>query len=117
MLNWFLIATLVMLPLQTALAIDQSCQEHEQVSQQPVGHHAHTGHETDHDETVGSDNCCCCESTMTCNADCGVGISASIIMQNALTVPVLNQPSFRTRVVNNLVFRELVPPTRPPAYL
>jgi hypothetical protein len=120
MLNWILITMLVMLPLRTVLAIDQSCQMHDQASQQPAEHHMHTGHimpETDQDDTVASDNCCCCDSSMSCNFDCGIGMSASVIMQHALTVPVLNKSSFRTQVVNNLVFRELIPLTRPPAYL
>ena len=120
MLNWLLITMLVMSPLQTAQAIDQSCHMDEQVSDQPAEHHAHAGHampETDNDETAVSGNCCCCDNAMSCNADCGIGMSAPVIMQHALTVPVLNTSSFRTRVVHNLVFRELIPPTRPPAYL
>lgn len=120
MLNWILITLLVMLPMRAVLAIDQSCQMHELGSQQSMGHHMHSGHtmpETDHDDAVASDDCCCCESTVSCSYDCGMGTSASVIMQHALTVPVLNKSSFRTQVVDNLVFRELVPLSRPPAYL
>jgi len=120
-LNWILITMMVMLPLRAVLAIDQSsCQMHGESAQQFKGHHMHLRHmmsEAVQTDVADSHDCCCCESSVSCYYDCGIGMSASFIMQHAMTVPVLNKASFRTHVENNLVFRELIPPTRPPAKL
>jgi len=126
MFNWVLVTMMVMLPLRAVLAIDQSsCQMHDETdqhssAQQSTVHHKHLGHmmfDADQNDVADSHNCCCCDNSASCNYDCGIGMNASIIMQQGMTVPVLNKASLRTHVENNLVFRELIPLTRPPAYL
>jgi len=60
---------------------------------------------------------CCSDLSMNCYSDCGIGMSVSIIMQSAITFPVQNETVFRTHVNNDLVFRDIAPPIRPPASL
>ena len=121
MLIGLLIATMVILPLRAAVAIDQSdCEMHDQVQQTMVDHSMHGMHQVD--ESVRFDveemqACCCCDTAIQCSTDCGAGMSVSYSLQSAVTVPALNASVLRTHVVNNLVFRDIPPPVRPPAYL
>lgn len=117
-LNWLLITLMVMLPFRFVWAdVESSCHMHDQPSEQTVGHHLHHSADVDQFDVVDLDDCCCCESGMYCSTDCGVSLSAGVILPSALIVPFINASSIRTKIVNDLVFREHIPPTRPPAYL
>jgi hypothetical protein len=112
---------MVVLPLRSLQAVEQSnCQEQDQAS-----HHA-AEHHWDHErwmpaevqhESAAADICCCCESSISCFSDCGMSVNTSIIMQHVLAVAISDKSSIRTQVENSLLFRELTPPIRPPAYL
>ena len=117
-----LVITLIaVMPLRAVMALGQSdCQMHDLSPQQAAAHHVHADHavlDKDQHSVVTVDDCCCCDSSMSCNSDCGVGVLAAAIMHTPFTVPAINKSSFRTRFENTLVFRELIPLTRPPAYL
>ena len=111
---------MVMLPLRGVIALDRStCEMHNEASQEVVDHRLHARHlmnEGVQMDANESQNCCSDLST-NCHNDCGIGTSVSFIMQSAITVPAQNATAFRTHVNNNLVFRDLAPPTRPPASL
>ena len=109
---------MVMLPLRSVLAFDQTtCQMQGEASQEMVDHSMHMMFEVAQVDTNEIHNCCS-DSGMTCsNNDCGMGMSVSFIMESANPVPALTKTSLRTHVNNILVLRELTPPTRPPAYL
>ena len=120
MLNWIVIALMVMLPLRGVIALDQSaCEMHDEASEKMVDHSLHAMHlmaegvQMDADETQN----CCSDLSMNCSSDCGIGMSVSFLMHSAITVPVQNETAFRTYVNDNLVFRDLAPPIRPPASL
>ncbi|MGB5456148.1 MAG: hypothetical protein WBO73_09480 [Gammaproteobacteria bacterium] len=122
LLNWILITIMVMLPLRSVIASDRStCDMHEQASPQDSGHHLHHHQvmgEADHQNTIATnDECCCCEGSISCHANCSISLGAGVIMPPALSVPTLNVSSIRTQVASNPVFRERIPPIRPPAYL
>jgi hypothetical protein len=119
-LNWIVIAMMVMLPLRGVIALDQSaCEMHDEASEEMVDHSLHTMHlmtegvQMDANESQN----CCSDLSMNCNSDCGIGMSVSFLMQSAIAVPAQNETAFRTHVNNNLVFRDLAPPIRPPASL
>lgn len=120
MLNWIVIALMVMLPLRGVIALDQSaCEMHDEASEEMVDHSLHAMHlmaegaQMDADESQN----CCSDLSMNCNSDCGIGMSVSFLMQSAIAVPAQNETTFRTHVNNNLVFRDIAPPIRPPASL
>ena len=125
MLNWFLIAMIVMLPLRGVLALDRaSCEMHDEASQIEQGHAMHmAGHVTMHMQedvdlkAAGSDDCCCCDKSMQCSSHCGPGAGASVIIQSAFTVPELKRVTLRTHVNSGLIFRDPEPPVRPPENL
>lgn len=126
LLSWILVALMVMLPLRGVMAFDQaSCQMHDPGNNSAVAEmhdhsmHAMQGSPDDAGVATSSEShdCCCCDGGMNCNGDCGIGLSASLIMQSVMTVPVLNRTAIRTQINNNLISRELIPPTRPPANL
>ena len=111
---------MVMLPLRGVIALDQSaCEMHNEASQEMVDHGLHTMHlmtdgvQMDANESQN----CCSDLLMNCTSNCGIGMSLSLIMQSAITFPAQNETAFRTHVNNNLVFRDLAPPIRPPASL
>jgi hypothetical protein len=120
-INWVLIAMLAMLPLRSVMAVVEStCELHDEVSQGAIDHDMHMVHMRLDDasiDTAESSDCCCCESSMKCTSDCGIGTSASFIAQSAVLIPALNETVFQTHVKNDLVFRDLAPPIRPPASL
>lgn len=111
----------VMLPLRSVMVFAQTtCEMHDLASQVANDHDMHVAHSMieDTDEFAhDTDDCCCCDSAMNCVSDCGVGMSASFITQSGIALPALNENVFRTLVNDNLVFRDLAPPIRPPAYL
>ena len=117
-LNWVLIAMMVMLPMRSVMALAQSaCEMHEQAEK---GHSMHMMHHIAkhaQSNTAESQNHDCCDSDISCTGDCSTGMSVSFITQSAVMLPVLNKTAFNVRVSNNLVFRDLTPPLRPPANL
>ncbi len=121
LLSWVVIAMMVMMPLRGVLALTHTtCDMHDPASQVMDDHRMHMMHQVN--EFVSMDvaeslECCCCDSAMQCGSDCGIGINASCITQSVFTFPSLNTTTFHTFVNNNLVFRELAPPIRPPANL
>jgi len=120
-LNWLLIAMMVMLPMRSVIAFAQStCEMHDQASQAVKGHSMHMMHQIAEDaqsDTAESQNHDCCDSDITCTGDCSTGMSVSFITQSAVMLPVLNKTAFNVLVSNNPVFRDLTPPLRPPANL
>lgn len=121
MLNWLLIAMIVMLPLRSVMAFAQTtCEMHGQASLEMAGHSMHMMHLMTGDAQAGnsaSQNGDCCKSGKTCTGDCCVGISVSFIMQSAVLLPAFNEAAFNPLVNTSLVFRNLAPPVRPPANL
>jgi len=120
-LNWVLIAMMVMLPLRGVMAVDEStCELHDQASQGVMDHAIHMAHVLAEDagvDTAESSDCCCCDNNMRCTSDCGIGTSVSFISQSAFTLPASTETAFHTHVNNDLVFRDPAPPVRPPASL
>lgn len=112
---------MVMLPLRSVMASAQTtCEMHGPASQAVEDHSMHVMHlmtEDLHESANEADACCCCDSAMKCTGDCGIGMSVSFIAQSAIALPALNETAFRTHVDNNLVFRDLAPPIRPPENL
>lgn len=120
-LNWVLIAMMVMLPMRSVMAFAQSaCEMHDHVSKAVENHSAHMMHQIAKDaqsDTAESQNNDCCNGGISCTGDCSTGMSVSFITQSAVMLPVLNNTAFNVLVSNNLVFRDLTPPLRPPANL
>lgn len=109
---------MVMLPLRSVMALDQSaCEMYNEASQEVIDHSLHAMHLMDEGVQMDADESqnCCSDLSINCNSDCGIGMSVSFIMQSAITFPAQNETEFRTHVNNNLVFRDLAPPIRPPA--
>ena len=111
---------MVMLPLRGVMAFDRSaCEMHNYASEEVVDHSLHAMHlmtegvKMDADESKN----CCSDLSKNCYSDCGIGMSVSFITQSSITIPAQNKTAFRTHVNNNLVFRDLDPPIRPPASL
>lgn len=121
MLNWVLIAMMLMLPLRGVMAVDETtCELHDQASTEVMGHNMHMAHLTADDVAIDaeqSNDCCCCESSMNCTSDCGIGTSVPFISQSAIILPALNETAYHSHVDNDLIFRDLAPPVRPPASL
>jgi hypothetical protein len=120
-LNWVLIAVMVMLPLRSVMAFAlTSCEMHDQASQAVEGHSMHMMHrmvENARSDTGDSQNSDCCNSGITCTGDCSIGMSVSFITPSVVMLPALNEAEFNPLVNNNLVLRDLTPPLRPPANL
>lgn len=120
-LNWVLIAMMVMLPMRSVMAfVDTACEMHDQASQTVKGHGMHMMHQMDEDARIDADvsrNNDCCDSDVSCTGDCSTGVSVSFITQSAVMLPVLNKTAFNPLVSNHLVFRDPTPPLRPPANL
>jgi hypothetical protein len=119
-LNWILIAMLAMLPLRSVMALEKaSCEMHAQDTQLMQDHAMHMMHSmVDHmqmDISVEED-CCCCDSAMSCSNDCGAGLNVSLITQPAVALPEINKPVYRAQVNHRLVYTDLSPPVRPPAH-
>jgi hypothetical protein len=117
-LNWVLIAMMVMLPLRGVMAFAQAtCEMHGQATEDRS---MHMMHQMAEDVQIGADesqNHDCCDSGISCTGDCGTGMSVSFITQSAVMLPALNKTAFNPFVNNNLVFRDLTPPLRPPENL
>lgn len=115
--NWVLIAMMVMLPMRSAMAFSQfTCEMHDESARKLMDHGMHMmvdGARMDIDAPMD----CCLDSDNHCGNDCGMNMSVSIITPSAITLPALHQTAFRTHVINDLVFRDLAPPIRPPASL
>jgi len=111
---------IAMLPLRGVIANDKStCELHDEVSPEVMSHAVHMAHIMADDAGIDADesnDCCCCDNGMKCTSDCGIGTSVPFISQSAITLPAVNQTAFRIHVTNDLVFRDLAPPIRPPAY-
>jgi hypothetical protein len=117
-LNWMLIALMVMSPLRLVWADGQpNCDMHDQSAEQHAEHHWHHSADANQYDVVDSGDCCCCDSSASCGSDCGFSIGASVILPSGIDLALSNPSSIRTKIVNDLVFREFSPPTRPPAYL
>jgi hypothetical protein len=120
-LNWLLIAMMVMLPLRSVMALAQTtCEMHGQASLEMEGHSMHTMHMMNEDaqaDNGATQNRDCCKSGKTCTGDCCIGISVSFITQSAVLLPEFNEAAFNPLVNNSLVSRNLAPPVRPPANL
>ena len=120
-INWALIAVMMLLPMRSVMAFAQStCEMHDQAPQAVKVHSMHMMHQVVEDsqsDTAESQNHDCCDSDISCTGDCSTGTSVSFITQSAVMLPVLNKTAFNVLVSNNLVFRDLTPPLRPPANL
>ena len=115
-LNWMLITLMVMLPLRVVWAdVQSSCDMHDPSAEQHAEHHQHHSPDADQYGSVDSGDCCCCDSGTSCGSDCGASTSVGVILPSGLDLSLSNTFSIRTKTVNDLVFRELSPPTRPPA--
>lgn len=116
-LNWMLIALMVLLPLRVVWAdVQSSCDMQDPSTEQHAEHHQHHSPDADQFVSVDSGDCCCCDSGASCGADCGASTSVGVILPSGLDLSLPNTLSIRTKIVNGLVFREIRPPTRPPAY-
>ncbi len=110
---------MVMLPLRSVLAVNLSnCDMHDNAPQQITAHNMHQNMVADAaQDGVHNAHDCCEEGSTLCNYDCSISMNASFIIRAAVTIPELNKASFRTQVKNTLVFRALIPPSRPPENL
>ncbi len=118
-LNWIVIALMVMMPLRSVLAVTQAaCDMHAQSLSVEIDHSMHAMHQANQpdqaDTAVIHD---CCDSAMHCNNECSVGTTVSFISPPTISLPTSTEAVIHTRVNDDLVFREITPPVRPPAYL
>lgn len=60
--------------------------------------------------------CCCCEGA-DCAANCDLGTVVSLVLQQSSYVPLFKDVSESISVSQNILIRELTPPSRPPATL
>jgi hypothetical protein len=120
-LNWMLIALMAMLPIRNVMALEQvNCQMHDQSSIEMADHDMHAMHGMSDIADVDANekqNCCCCDSSMSCNGNCSLGPGVSLFMQPAITVPAINGTRFQACINSSLVLTEYSPPVRPPASL
>ena len=117
-LNWMLIALMVMLPLRLVWAdVESSCDRQDPSAEQYATHHMHHSHDIDQYDGVDSGDCCCCDNGTSCGSDCGFSYNVGVILSSGLDLSLSNTFSIRTKIVTDLVFRDLSPPTRPPAFL
>ncbi len=120
--HWALIVILAMAPLRGVMAMGSDCDMSETSHQSMVDQTMHTMHNSDdvspgHDSLSQSQDCCCCDTAMACNSDCGVGISFSFIVQDIVTTVSIDHSRLVARVQDDLLMRAPTPPIRPPAYL
>jgi hypothetical protein len=60
---------------------------------------------------------CCDDPSFNCSAACDQGVIVSLVMQETSYAPVYKD-SFKSAVISSkILFRELTPPSRPPATL
>ena len=60
---------------------------------------------------------CCDDLSFNCSAGCDLGVNVSLVMQETSYAPVYKD-SFKSVVISSkILFRELTPPSRPPANL
>jgi len=60
---------------------------------------------------------CCDDLSFNCSAGCDLGVNVSLILQETSYSPVYKY-SFKSALVSSkILFRELTPPSRPPAHL
>ena len=60
---------------------------------------------------------CCDDLSFNCSAACDLGVNVSLILQETSYSPVYKY-SFKSAVISSkILFRELTPPSRPPANL
>ena len=112
---------MAMLPLRNGMAFEQvDCQMQEKSSIEMTEHDMHAMHGMSDIADVDANeqhDCCCCDSGMSCNGNCSLGLGVSFFMQPAITVPVINGTAFQACINSPLVLTEFSPPIRPPASL
>ncbi len=116
---------MVIAPVRGALAIqDSHCDMEEMVMSKHDGMmgshdmmtHDMSGMMSSEQPQHNSKQCCCCDGT-DCAGQCDMGMSVSIVVQQSSYVPVFKDVSESITVSENILVRELTPPSRPPANL
>ncbi|MFV9616642.1 MAG: hypothetical protein ACNYZG_11845 [Gammaproteobacteria bacterium] len=60
---------------------------------------------------------CCDDLSSNCSAACDLGITVSLILQETSYAPVYKDGFKSVSLSSKILFRELTPPSRPPANL
>ncbi|MBT8129652.1 MAG: hypothetical protein KJP10_06655 [Gammaproteobacteria bacterium] len=117
--NWVLIALMVVLPLRGVIALERiACEMHDADAASVHDHSMHRMHAMNDQVqplTTEKQTCCCCDVGTTCSNDCAAGLSVSLIMQSSVVLPERNRSVYRALIGNKPVFRDPSPPLRPPA--
>jgi hypothetical protein len=117
--NWVLIALLIMLPLRGVIALERiDCGMQAAEAASVHDHSMHMKHGVSDQVqplTTEKHACCCCDVGTSCSNDCAAGLGVSLIMQSSVVLPERNRPVYRSLIGNKPVIRDPSPPLRPPA--
>jgi hypothetical protein len=117
--NWILIALMVVMPLRAVMALERvNCEMHDAAIATSHDHSMHMMHDmNDQVQPLATDQqtCCCCDGTVSCTSDCAAGLSVSLLLPSSVVLPERNRPLYRSMMANKPVFRDPSPPLRPPA--
>lgn len=129
LLHYVLIVLLMIAPFRGIMAMqDTHCDMDEMNMSSSV---ADTGHDmmASHDMSAMSftqaiqqqssqpgHQCCCCDGA-DCVANCDIGTVVSLVLQQSSYIPLFKDVSESFVATQNILVRELTPPSRPPATL
>ena len=129
LLHYVLIILLMIAPLRGVIAVPCDMQEMNASSRATVmpgtvmsdsvmpAHDMSAMLSTDSMSSGMIEHGCCDDSTVNCSADCDLGINFSLISQETSYSPVFNNSFKSVSFSSKILFRELTPPSRPPANL
>jgi len=125
LLNYVLIILLMVAPLRGVVAahcdmVKMSMQEMD-VSSNTIVMHAPMMHDMSAMQSTGSvpadtsKHHCCDDASASCSGVCDLGISFSLMLQEISYSPVYKSSFNSVPFTSKILFRELTPPSRPPA--
>jgi hypothetical protein len=124
LLHYVLIILLMIAPLRSLAAVNcdmdamHVASSHAAMSGTVMqGHDMSAMHSVDTMHDARHKCCCCGDASAVCSGACALGINASLIQQTTLYSPVYTTCYKLDAFSSEILFRELTPPSRPPATL
>lgn len=110
-------AALALTPVGVVNAMTDDCDMDRQAMSVSMStsadHSGHMMHSSAVDEVSIADSCC--DNASICSADCDASLQVGVIGAHAVDRTINADDSYTLSIVDNLLIRELSPPSRPPA--
>lgn len=117
-LHYLLILLMMVAPLRGVIAAPCDMTEMNASSDAVMmGHDMSAMLSTDSMESETKGNSCCDDISINCSGDCDMGINVSLVLQGISYSPVYQNSFSLNSLSYKILFRELTPPSRPPASL